>query len=112
MGEQQLRAGHRRGPNNWDPTEDKRLTVWEATQQLIKRLEERGEAAAAELLSKLGSTAEQAHNLAYRLYTACERSGWAEETRAYNGLVIVWPELERLAAQHKAQPERVQRELF
>ena len=28
----------------------------------------------------------------------CERKGWADEARAYNGLVIAWPELEKLAA--------------
>jgi putative DNA methylase len=86
-------------PADWDPAEDKRLTVWEATQYLIKRLEEEGEQAAAALLKDLGATvAEQARNLAYRLYTICERKKWAEEARAYNGLVLAWPELEKLAA--------------
>ena len=28
----------------------------------------------------------------------CERKGWADEARTYNGLVIAWPELEKLAA--------------
>jgi len=86
-------------PADWDPTKDKRLTVWEATQHLIKRLEEEGEQAAAALLKDLGATvAEQARNLAYRLYTICERTQWADEARAYNGLVLAWPELEKLAA--------------
>ena len=86
-------------PADWDPAKDKRLTVWEATQHLIKRLEEEGEQAAAALLKDLGATvAEQARNLAYRLYTICERKKWAEEARAYNGLVVAWPELEKLAA--------------
>ncbi len=90
--------------DSWNPTEDERLTVWEATQHLIKRLEAYGETAAAELLALLGGTAEQAHDLAYRLYAICERKGWAEEARAYNGLIIVWPELEKLATQ-EVQPE-------
>ncbi len=86
-------------PADWDPAKDKRLTVWEATQHLIKRLEEQGEEAAATLLRSLGaSVAEQARNLAYRLYTICERKKWAEEARSYNGLVLAWPELEKLAA--------------
>ena len=86
-------------PADWDPTKDKRLTVWEAAQHLIKRLEEEGEQAAAALLKDLGATiAEQARNLAYRLYTICERKKWAEDARAYNGLVLAWPELEKLAA--------------
>ena len=86
-------------PADWDPAKDKRLTVWEATQHLIKRLEEEGEQAAAALLKDLGaSVAEQARNLAYRLFTICERKKWVEEARAYNSLVLAWPELEKLAA--------------
>ena len=83
--------------SGWDPREDARPTIWEATQHLIKCLEEDGEVAAATLLSKFGTMADQARNLAYRLYTTCERRKWAEEARAYNGLVIAWPEIERLA---------------
>ena len=86
-------------PGDWDPTTDTTLTVWECTQHLIKRLEENGEQAASELLSKMGPRAEAARNLAYRLYTHCERKGNAEEARAYNGLVVAWPELEKLASQ-------------
>ena len=85
--------------DEWDPSKDKRLTVWEAAQHLIKRLETKGEPAAAELLAQLGSKAAPARDLAYRLYTTCERKGWAEEARAYNGLVVAWPELEKLATQ-------------
>ena len=86
-------------PEDWDPETDQRLTVWEATQHLIKRLEENGEQGAANLLKKLGGTlADQARNLAYHLYTTCERKKWAEEARAYNGLVVAWPDLEKLAS--------------
>jgi putative DNA methylase len=97
----------RRGelPEDWDPEADKRLTVWEATQHLIKRLETQGEEAAAELLGKLGTTAAAARDLAYRLYTTCERKGWAEEARAYNGLVVSWPELEKLATGLAKKPK-------
>src|SRR5690606_34907054 len=57
----------------WDPTQDKRLTAWEACQHLIYALENEGEEAAAALLSKLGQVTEPARDLAYRLYTVCER---------------------------------------
>jgi putative DNA methylase len=90
---------HMELPEDWNPEDDRTLTVWECTQHLIKRLGEGGEAAAAELLAKIGSHAEPARNLAYRLYTTCERRGWTDEARAYNGLVIAWPELERLASE-------------
>lgn len=35
--------------------------------------------------------------LAYRLYTLCERKGWAEEARAYNELVTAWSGIEQAA---------------
>jgi putative DNA methylase len=91
-------------PEDWDPANDKRLCVWEATQQLIKRLEADGEDKAADLLLKLktvsghGDLAANCRALAYRLYNHCEKTKQAEEARAYNGLVIAWPELERQAS--------------
>jgi len=98
-------------PDDWEPETDTRLTIWECAQHLIRRLESGGETAAADLLSRLGDRAEPARDLAYRLYQTCERKGWAEEARAYNGLVVAWPELARLAVQQKpADP--TQGELF
>ena len=91
-------------PEDWDPTTDRRLCVWEATQHLIRRLEASGEGAAAELLLQLknisghGDLAANCRALAYRLYNHCEKKKQAEEARAYNGLVIAWPELEKRAA--------------
>ena len=91
-------------PEDWDPTTDKRLCVWEATQQLIRRLEADGEDKAAELLLQLksiaghGDLAANCRALAYRLYNHCEKTKQAEEARAYNGLVIAWPELDKRAA--------------
>jgi putative DNA methylase len=85
-------------PEDWDPATDPRLTVWEVTQQLIRRLETDGERAAADLLRRVGPLGDVARDLAYRLYTICERSGWAQEALAYNALVVAWPEIARLAA--------------
>jgi putative DNA methylase len=59
-------------PDNWNPAADTRLTVWEAAQHLIRTLETKGESVAAELVSKLGTIAETARDLAYRLYGICE----------------------------------------
>jgi putative DNA methylase len=90
--------------DTWDPSQDDRLCVWEATQQLIKRLEADGEGGAAALLLQLknlpghGDLAVNCRALAYRLYNHCEKTKQAEEARSYNGLVIAWPELERQAS--------------
>ncbi|WP_374682558.1 DUF1156 domain-containing protein [Accumulibacter sp.] len=85
-------------PADWDPRTDSRLTVWEMVHQLIRVLEAGGEGAAAALVARLGSQAETARELCYRLYTLCERKKRATEAMAYNGLVQSWPEITRLAA--------------
>jgi putative DNA methylase len=64
---------------------------------LIRALEAGGESAAAELVAKLGGKAEVARELAYRLYTLCERKKRAAEALSYNGLVQSWPEITGLA---------------
>jgi putative DNA methylase len=99
-------------PETWDPATDGRLTIWETTQHLIRTLDKQGESAAAALMHKLGGMAEIARDLAYRLYTVCERKKWAEEALAYNGLVIAWPELTKLAHAERTRVRERQRELM
>ncbi len=82
---------------DWNPVTDVRLTVWEMVHQLIRVLEVSGESAAADLVAKLGTEAEIARELCYRLYTLCERKKRANEAMSYNGLVQSWPEITRLA---------------
>jgi putative DNA methylase len=84
-------------PKDWDPATDSRLTAWEMVHQLIRTLEAGGEGAASALVGKLGAKAETARELAYRLYTICERRKRAAEALSYNGLVQSWPEITRLA---------------
>jgi putative DNA methylase len=78
---------------DWDPSEVHRITVWEITQQLIRSLDQKGEIPTANLKMKIGGMADIARDLAYRLYTLCERKGWAEEAGYYNSLVVAWPSL-------------------
>ncbi|MBU2227528.1 MAG: hypothetical protein KJ936_07660, partial [Proteobacteria bacterium] len=82
---------------DWDPTTDKRLPAWEVVHQIIRALEAGGESAAAVLVARLGSKAEIARDLAYRLYMLCERKKRAAEALSYNALVQSWPEITRLA---------------
>jgi putative DNA methylase len=97
-------------PADWDPTTDERLTAWEIVHQLVRVLE-KGEAAAADLVKALGSKAEVARELAYRLYTICERKRRAAEALTYNALVQSWPEITRLAREG-GRLRREQEELF
>lgn len=82
---------------DWDPDRDRRLTVWETTHHLIRALESGGESAAAALVARLGSKAEVARELSYRLYTVSERKKRAADALSYNGLVQSWPEIVRLS---------------
>jgi len=84
-------------PSDWDPTVDKRLTVWETVHHLVRVLNADGERAAADLVAKLGGTADPARELAYRLYSVCERRKRAAEALSYNALVQSWPEITRLS---------------
>ncbi len=97
--------------SNWDPTTDARLTNWETVHQLIRVLEVGGEDDAAEIARKLGSKAEAARELCYRLYTLCERKKRAQEALSYNGLVQSWPEIMRLAMEG-GKPKAKSGELF
>jgi putative DNA methylase len=92
---------------DWDPATDPRISTWEVVHQLIRSLAAGGETAAAPLVAKLGARAEVARELAYRLYTLCERKKRAAEALAYNGLVQSFPEIVRLAQEGgRAQPEQ------
>jgi putative DNA methylase len=85
-------------PTDWDPRSDSRTPVWEALHQLIRALKQGGEAASGALLAALGGKAEAVRQLAYRLYTLCERLGQAEDARAYNELITSWTGIESAAA--------------
>jgi putative DNA methylase len=98
-------------PKNWDPATDFRLTVWEMVHHLIRVLESGGESEAANLVAKLGSKAETARELCYRLYTLCERKKRAAEALSYNALVQSWPEITRLA-QEGREPSYKERTLI
>lgn len=75
---------------DWNPATDSRAPVWEATHHLIRALNTQGESAAGALLAAMPDKAEPVRQLAYHLYTLCERKKWAEDARAYNELITAW----------------------
>ena len=86
-------------PPDWDPTLDDRSSAWERVHHLIRVLETGGEAAAADLVRRFtGGVAEQARDLAYRLYSIAERNKRAADALQYNGLVGSWAEIRRMAS--------------
>lgn len=80
-------------PLNWEPENDDRMVVWEITQHMIKHLQEKGEPGAARLYKRIGIKADIARELAYHLFTICEKKGWALEAQAYNSLVLSWNQI-------------------
>jgi putative DNA methylase len=83
--------------NNWNP-KTSRLTVWEVMQRMIHELlDGKGDTGAGDILRQASAQGEVARDLAYRLYTVCERKGWSQEAQAYNSLVTSWLEISRLA---------------
>ena len=98
--------------DDWDPTTDDRLTVWEAVHHLIRALETGGEPEAARVEAQLGAKADIARELAYRLYTICERKRRAAEALSYNSLVQSWPEIADLARKERQEGPLKQGGLF
>jgi putative DNA methylase len=84
-------------PAAWDPQDDTRNPVWETLHHLIRALKQQGETGAGRLLTAVKGKGEATRQLAYRLYTLCERKGWAEDARAYNELITSWTGIESAA---------------
>ena len=91
-------------PGAWDPQTDRRPTVWEAVHHLIERLNTQGERGAGRLLAQINpEMAGEARSLAYRLYSICERKGWADDARDYNALVVQWADVQEMAGEAARQ---------
>lgn len=92
-------------PEKVDPREE---SIWLLCQQLTRAMETGGVEACAQIVAPmLGSNAERAKDLAYRLYTLAERKGWTQESYAYNALVVAWREIQSRAAElQQATPEQ------
>jgi putative DNA methylase len=87
-------------PADWDPSKDDRKPVWESLHQLIRAFRQQGESGAGKLLGHLKPQAEAIRQLAYRLYTLCERLGQADDARAYNELITSWSSIEESSSSH------------
>lgn len=101
-------------PKDWDPASDKRLTIWEMTHHLLRiyHYEKAGDQATADLLRKIGSQGEVSRDLAYRLFSLCEKKKLSQEALGYNALVLGWPEIARLAREEKTAPAAEEERLF
>jgi putative DNA methylase len=85
---------------DWDPEDDRHLTVWECLQHLVRQHEKDGISQdTAVLLKKINSQAEAVKDLAYCLYDiSANKRKDAKEATAYNALIADWAELTKAAA--------------
>lgn len=86
--------------DDWDPEEDRHLTVWECLQHLVRLHEKDGISHdTAVLLKKISAQAEAVKDLAYCLYDiSANKRKDAKEATAYNALIADWTELTKAAA--------------
>ncbi len=85
---------------DWDPEDDRHLTVWECLQHLVRQHERDGISHdTAVLLKKINTQAEAVKDLAYCLYDiSANKRKDAKEATAYNALIADWAELTKAAA--------------
>jgi putative DNA methylase len=98
----------------WDPETDERISVWEVVLRLAKALNERGADEAAQLMAASGGRVDldAAKELAYLLFSVCERRGWTRTALLFNGLGTSWSDLSAVARTGGAlTPPPVQDEL-
>ncbi|MBY3260301.1 DUF1156 domain-containing protein [Rhizobium laguerreae] len=86
--------------DDWEPDEDRHLTVWECLQHLVRQHEKDGISHdTAVLLKKISAQAEAVKDLAYCLYDiSANKRKDAKEATVYNALIADWTELTRQAA--------------
>ena len=80
-------------PEDYDPRKDDHRPVWEVCHHLVRIHQRHGTGAAGEFLSLVPEQGEAARQLAYLLYTICERKGLADDARVYNELAIAWSDI-------------------
>jgi putative DNA methylase len=82
-------------PESYDPTKDARPTMWEAVLHLSRRLEKHGSESAGQLMRQLQSVMDLngVRELAYLLYSICDRKRRQESAMIFNNLVTSWPEI-------------------
>lgn len=81
----------------WQPENNSRISIWEILHHMIRRLIKNGESGAGEILSRVSQHSESIRTLSYRLYTLCERKGWAPDSSQYDQLVRAWDGIEAAA---------------
>lgn len=85
--------------DKWDPSTDERISVWEVVLRLAKALNEKGVDEAARLMAAASKRIDldEAKELAYLLFSVCEKRGWTQTGLLFNGLGTLWSDLSAAA---------------
>jgi putative DNA methylase len=88
-------AGH----GCWKPASDERISVWEVVIRLAHTLQTDGAEEAARLMSAAAARVDldTAKELAYLLYSICEKKHWSKSALLFNGLGSLWADLSAAA---------------
>jgi len=90
-----------RKPERYPPEMQAGPSIWELCHRLVQTLmkSDGGTDEAARLYNRMAGLAEEARDLAYRLYLEAEKKDRPEDALCYNGLVASWTDI-RTAAAH------------
>lgn len=83
-------------PAAWNPAEDKAVSVWEVAVRLGHALLTEGAEQAAIWMRESASRVDldAVKELAYLMYSVCERKGWTESAMLFNALGTSWSDIE------------------
>lgn len=94
----------------WNPAEDSRLSIWEATLRLAACMQSSGVEKVSELVAQLPASIPLSaiKELGFLLFHEAERKGDGEDAQALNALVTSWGDVSLKARQHPSTPAGVQ----
>ncbi len=83
----------------WNPAEDKAISVWEVAVRLGHALQTEGLERAAEWMREASSRVDMdaVKELSYLMYSVCERKGWTESAMLFNALGTSWGDVAGVA---------------
>jgi len=85
---------------NWDPAQDKSISVWEVTLRVAHAISTQGAAKAQEwfLASRGRVDMESVKELSYLLFSICEKRAWTETAILFNALGTSWMDISQPAS--------------
>jgi len=85
--------------DGWNPLTDERISLWEAVVRLAKTLDQQGGEEAAQLMGAVAQRVDldAAKEMAYLLFSICEKKKWTETALLFNGLGTSWSDLSAVA---------------